>query len=232
MLVQVRGLPREGWTRRSHRAGFSSIVEDTHGAVRVRRARRNGRALTTSNGKMFGGASAQVEFLGVPTLKGPPSIEARWRVGGNAHQPRASPSAMPRGGKLKPDPGQRSLAGATPQEEASPASGHLRSLSISDEATRPLTRLVPPFHSQVSASRAWLPSPSPSRRHWPSRRMTLPRPRCLAVEVPASPPPRALDGTNQAGRSNRRAGRWRMCPGARRPPRSSPARPRSCTPST
>ena len=70
-------------------------------------------------------------------MKGPPSIEARWRVGGNAHQPRASPSAMPRGGKLKPDPGQRSLAGATPQEEASPASGRLRSLSISDEVLVP-----------------------------------------------------------------------------------------------
>lgn len=175
--------------------------------------------------------SAQLDFLGVPTLKGQHSREARWRVGGNAHQPRARPSAMPRGGKLKPDPGQRSLAGATPQEEASPASGHLRSLSISDEVT-PLTRLVPPFHSQVSASRARLPSPSPSRRPRPSRRMTLPRLRCLAVEVPASPPPRALDGINQAGRSNRRAGRWRMCPGARRPHRSSPARPRSCTPST
>ena len=186
-------------------------------------------ALTTSNGKMFragGCPKLTFDFLGVPTLWGTALREARWRVGGNAHQPRASPSAMLRGGKLKPDPGQRSLAGATPQEEASPASGHLRSLSISDEAT-PLTRLVPPFHSQVSASRAWLPSPSPSRRHRPSRRMTISQPQCLAVEVPASPPPRALDGINQAGRSNRRAGRWRMCPGARRPHRSSPARPRS-----
>ena len=61
MLVQVRGLPREGRTGRGHRAGFSSIVEDTHGAVRVRRARRNGRALTTSNGKMF-----RVRWSGCP----------------------------------------------------------------------------------------------------------------------------------------------------------------------
>lgn len=133
--------------------------------------------------------------------------------------------------KLKPEPGQRSLAGATPRAPARGPSSwppppprislHVRCVTM-------LIRLPPPFHSQFSGSRARIRSPRQNRRHRPPWRTMLPR-RSRRVVVaparPASPQPRAPIGNHEEG-SRRRVGRWPVHPKRAGAPRSSPARPR------
>lgn len=111
-----------------------------------------------------------------------------------------------------------------PQLVASPApriSLHVRCVSM-------LIRLPPPFHSQFSASRARIRSPSQNRRHRPPWRTMLPGRSRRVVVAPArsaSPQPRAPIG-NREGDSGRRVWRWPVHPKRALAPRSSPARPR------
>ena len=116
--------------------------------------------------------------------------------------------------KLKPEPGQRSLAGATPRAQlVAPAWPPPLDLSTSDVSI--LIALPPPFHSQFSFAGADPPlraaKPMASARR--GERMLPGRSRRVVVAParPASPQPRRTIG-NREGDWRRRVGRWPVHP--------------------